>query len=710
MARKKKIKSNKKLFNVILKYLSEKDKGAQFSHIINYLKKKKLPHHKSLIKNILTSMLHKGLIVKENRKYKTMFAKNNIIKGEYSAAKGGYGFLIPENGSEDVFIPPSKTATALNGDYVEAVYFNRERGREGEIINILERKHETLIGYYMIEHNSKYIQPLDPCNDNPIDLKKTKDTKVAPGMLVEVEIEEKKGKLFAENIKKVFGFPEEKGVDTTAIMAKYGYDTNFPPVINKELKGISDDFSSEIKKRTDLRKQTIFTIDGKNAKDFDDAVSIRKKNNNYILGVHIADVSFYVKKDSPLDKEAYKRGNSVYFPDKVIPMLPHKLSSNICSLKEAEDRLAISVEMEIDTGGNIVNYNIFPSIISSSARLTYELVQKIIDGKETSIDPKIKKSLEIMKALTKILSQKRTSEGSLDFDLPDPLLVYKDKELIGVSSYPRMFSHRMIEEFMLIANETIADYLERNNLDLIYRIHEKPQISKLKELKQTLSCLGFTLNLNKNNLAKQLQKITNVVKNKDEESFIYILILKSLKLAKYSVKNKSHFGLQKEKYCHFTSPIRRYPDLIIHRLVKQTIESNYNGTYDTQSLEKISENCSKTERIAEEAEQELIEWRIIRFLKKNIGQEFYGRIMNFTKNGILIELEDYFVLGSIPYHDLKDDFYLPNKNRTKLTGTRTGKKSKIGERIKVILSSVDEFRKKLTFLPAYMSLKKNKKC
>ncbi len=700
-------KSN--LIKNVLEIVGERDKGIKYSSISKELKDRNVPFHSKVLKDTLKELLKEGAIYKDRNRYLIKRSKN-LLRGEYSAAKGGFGFVIPEDGSKDVFIPPGKTKNAMNGDMVEALFYERGGKREGEIITVSKRKYRKMIGYFNLERLRAYLIPLDTKIDDEFEIRSLTGVSVLPGMLIEGELKEKKNDIYIEKITRVFGFPDEEGVDIEVIKAKYSLQKDFPEKVKNFISNLNKVVKKN-KERADLRKEVIFTIDGEDAKDFDDAVSIKKEGNFYFLGVHIADVSHYVKRNTPLDKEALRRGNSVYFPGLVIPMLPHELSSDLCSLKEGVDRYTLSVEMKINKKGDVLNYKVFPSIIKSKKRLTYKEAQEIINGKITDVDKSIKKSLLIMKELAEILIKKRREKGSLDFDLPEPILLYEKDSLVGISAAIRLFSHRIIEEFMLVANETIAEFLMEQGLPVLFRIHEEPDPIKLNHLKEILSKLGYEFEPKEGNIPRQLQKIIDKVSGKKEETFVSLLILKSMKLAKYSPVNKGHFGLQKENYCHFTSPIRRYPDLVIHRIVKEIVDIKKKKKvfYSESELEEIGNWTSKTERKSDEAEKELIRWRIIRFMKDKVGEELYGRITNFTQSAIIVELEDFFVEGSIPYYELTDDFYVPTKERLKITGSRTKKGFSIGERIKVLIASVDIYRQKIYFLPVDFIEKKEKK-
>ncbi len=656
------------------------------------------PKEKSRLRKVLKEMVQEGILEASRNKF---FVPENrsLIKGKYISNPNGYGFVIPENKYlDDIFIPPNRTKDALNGDLVEVVY-NKKRKREkseGSIIKVIKRKRERIFGYFERKLNRNFLIPIDSKNSKEILLDKIAPFNPMPGMIVEVElIEGLRGKVI-----NVLGYPDEGGIDLKVITSQYSLSESFPSKVLNEAKKIPLKLNeNDIKGREDFRKKTIITIDGEDARDFDDAVSVEKlPNGNYLLGVHIADVSYFVKFGSLLDQEAYYRGNSVYFPDKVIPMLPERLSNQVCSLKPEEDRLTFSVLMEINREGNILNYKFSPSIIRSSARMTYSSVYKILnnDIEEQKKYKNLVNLLFLMKELAHILKEKRIKEGSLDFDLVEPELIYRAGILYAIGRSEQNEAHQIIEEFMLAANEIVASFLATNNYPLLFRVHESPEKLKLEKLKKLLLSLGLIENGKKPLTSFDLQKVINKIQGKPEEKFVSLKILKSLPLAHYSTQNIGHFGLAKDYYTHFTSPIRRYPDLVVHRILKGALNGE---RINNLPLEKIAEHCSEMERNAEEAERDLIEWRIIRFLRSKLGEIFTGTIFDITREGLIIELDEYFIEGMIHYNDLRDDYYY-KLSPYSIKGKRKGKIYKLGDRLKVILGMVDIYRRKVFFIPA----------
>ncbi|MCP2604434.1 ribonuclease R, partial [Candidatus Aminicenantes bacterium AC-708-M15] len=656
------------------------------------------PREKSKLKRTLKEMVKEG-ILKATRNRFYLPENRGLLTGKYVSNPNGYGFVVPENKLlDDIFIPPTKTKDALNGDLVEVIYTRKRKGgkNEGKIIKVIKRKNEKIYGYFERKLNRNFLIPIDFKNSKEIILDKISPFNPMPGMIVEVELTEGlRGK-----VTDVLGYPDEAGVDLKVITSQYSLSENFPQEVIQEANKIPLKLKREdIRGREDFRNKIVITIDGEDARDFDDAVSLEKlSNGNYLLGVHIADVSHFVKQGSNLDKEAYRRGNSVYFPDKVLPMLPERLSNQVCSLKPGKDRLTFSVLMEINEQGEILNYRFTPSIIRSYARMTYNSVFKILqnDKEEQKKYKNLVSLLFLMRELAQILREKRIEEGSLDFDLVEPELIYRNGTLHAIGRFEQNEAHQIIEEFMLAANETVASFLAGNDYPLLFRVHESPEKLKLDKLKKLLQNLGLLQNGKKPLTSFDLQKIIYKVQGKPEEKFVSLKILKSLPLAHYSVQNAGHFGLAKEFYTHFTSPIRRYPDLVVHRILKKALKGE---KINNLPLDKIAEHCSETERNAEDAERDLIEWRIIRFLRSKLGEVFTGTIMDIAKEGLIIELDEYFIEGMIHYSDLRDDYYYKISPYA-IKGKRKGKIYKLGDRLKVTLAMVDIYRRKVFFVPS----------
>jgi ribonuclease R len=449
--------------------------------------------------------------------------------------------------------------------------------------------------------------------------------------------------------------------------------------------------------REDHSGWSTVTIDGENAQDFDDAVSIKiRPDGHYLLGVHIADVAEYVRKGTALDRNALRRGTSVYFPDHTLPMLPEKLSNGMCSLRPREDKLTLSVLLEIDPRGCVRDVDIHSSWIRTAERMTYHSVQKIIegDGEERKKFASHVPDLMRMRDLSQLLRRKRIARGGLDFDMAEPELVYREGALSAVIPAETSQAHQIIEEFMVLANEAVARFLTSKGIPSLFRVHPKPLASDWKKLRELLSHFNIAISPFQKMSSNDLQSVLEHVRGKPEEKFITLKVLRSLRLAVYSDENYGHYGLAKKEYTHFTSPIRRYPDLTVHRLVRSAIEGN---SVEGDDLTALASQCSQKERAAEEAERDLVEWRIYRFLKNKLGEEYFGTIVEFTKAGLIVELDDYFVDGLIFYNDLGKDYFV-KKTEKVLSGRKTGRSFELGSRRKVTIVSVDPLFRRMSLM------------
>ncbi|MBC7364089.1 MAG: ribonuclease R [Candidatus Aminicenantes bacterium] len=622
----------------------------------------------------------------------------NLMRGIFSLNPRGFGFVTPESpdaGTQDIFIPPHQTAGAVTGDLVEVMV--REKGLkgrpEGRILRILKRGRSTLFGLFLEINYQPFALPMDTLFEEPIPLKIKGTRKPKPGQIVELDRSTFK-------LVRILGYQDEPGVDLEVTINQHNLPDRFSNEAIKEAEALPDEpHPSDFTGRVDYRNWTTITVDGEKAQDFDDAVSIKKlSNGNFLLGVHIADVSHYVKPGSALDRDAYLRGTSVYFPDLTLPMLPEKLSNHLCSLQPRVPRLTMSAIMEIDRQGNILKADFHPSVIKTAERMTYTSVFKIFQGdtEEQKRYDYLLDDLFTMRELARILKTKRLKQGSLDFDLLEPELVYQEGMLTAVIPSERNEAHCLIEEFMLAANVAVATYLTEISYPCLYRVHPAPVRSDLEKLRNLLVHFGLELPRSSQIKSSDLQKVIEQFKGRPEEKFITIQVLRSLRLAVYSEENCGHFGLGQSAYTHFTSPIRRYPDLVIHRLLKRALSGKKPRPLP---LSEIALHCSQRERIADEAEKSLVEWRILRLLKNKLGEEFTGMITDITKAGLIVELDDYFIDGLIPYSALGDDYFL-RKNEATLRGRKTGTTFSLGDRVKVVLSSCNPILKKVEFLLA----------
>lgn len=675
----------------IVSLLKKRREGMSFQRLVRELHFS--PRDKHQLKRALQKLENQGIVLRIKRKY-FVSARSNLMRGKFIASAKGYGFVIPEGGlQEDIFIPAGHSAGALDEDFVEVLYrkWGKKGKPEGRVIRILKKGKKRIIGLFKEYWGKPYFLPLETPFGQDLPLIVTKNFSPLNGMIVEAERETKR-------LTDILGMPDEPGVDTEAVIRRYDLPSSFPQKALEEARSIPTEIPAKEKKvRKDYRNWVTVTIDGETAQDFDDAVSVSKLGNRrFLLGVHIADVSHYVQPDSSLDEDAYKRGTSIYFPDRTLPMLPEELSNNICSLRPKEERLTFSVILEIDRGGNVLKRTFHPSLIQTKARMTYRSVYKIIEGdeKERRKFCELVPDLMLMKELACLLRRKRKGEGSLDFDLTEPELVYREGTLISVLPFERNEAHQVIEEFMVAANEAVASYLSGRNIPLIYRIHPKPREDDLKKLREMLAHFGIYLPQERRIKSEDLQKALDQAEGKPWEKFIDIQVLKSFQLALYSEENRGHYGLAKKAYTHFTSPIRRYPDLVVHRILRKALRGE---DPKSSSLSSMALNCSQQDRKAEEAERELLEWRIYRFLKQKLGEEVEGTIVNISKAGLVVELDNYFVDGVVFFADLGGDYYV-KKSEKSLIGRRTGRRFELGDRVKGILVSVDPILRRINMI------------
>jgi ribonuclease R len=621
--------------------------------------------------------------------------KTGLVRGRFVTARPGFGFVTPAAGGEDIFVPARHAQGALPGDEVAVVV--NERGKfgkpEGKVERILKKGRAVLLGIYHERNGVPFLQPFDSPSQDDLALKSRGKLRPVPGMIVAAD-------RAALTVTRVFGRPEDPGVDAQVVIERYGLRPQFPEEALREAESIPGVVPAEaLDGRRDFRDWPSVTIDGEKAQDFDDAVSIRRQDGDgWLLGVHIADVSHYVRPGSPLDREAFGRGTSVYFPDLTLPMLPEKLSNDLCSLRPREPRLAFSVLMEIAADGRVRQAEFFPSIIRTAHRMTYTSVFKIFEGdaQETSRYADVVPELLVMRELARTLRERRLAEGSLDFDLVEPELVYEKGKLLAVAAAERNEAHRLIEEFMVAANVAVASAFTERKLPAIYRVHPPPAVSDLEKLRDLILHFGLTLPEPAKVRSKDLQRVLEKAKGLPGEKFVGLQVLRAMKLAVYAAKNVGHYGLAKVDYTHFTSPIRRYPDLVVHRLLKGLLCREEPSRLP---LDVMAGKSSERERNAAEAEQSLVEWRIFRLLKERLGDEFRGMIVDVIKAGLLVEVDEYFVSGLLPFASLSGD-YEPKPAARRLRPKRRRKTFDLGDDVRVILVSCDPALRRMSFVPA----------
>jgi ribonuclease R len=738
----------------------------------------------------------------------------NLIAGRLTMHRDGYGFVIVDAGQAeavrqrvagDIFIPPHQIGSAMHGDRVlaEVTALKFDGRAEGRIVRLLGRAHPTVVGRFHYGRRSNYVTPMDE--------KIAQDIFIPPGMerpstqhsavsiqrgrdpleraasdaggtpdrvlgeeaarrtewddlenvVVDVEItdwpsatQNPRGR-----VKEILGYADDFGVDVEIMIRKYHLPHRFPSEVLEEARAIPEEIAaSELRRRRDYRELPIVTIDGETARDFDDAVLVRKlENGHWELQVHIADVAQYVRAGSALDGEARLRGTSVYFPDRAVPMLPLELSTNICSLRPKVERLVMSCVMEMDHHGDVVGYELHEGLIRSAERMTYTDVNLVLqgDGAAREKHAGLVGDFERMQELALILNRKREKRGSIDFDMPEPVIEFDEAGLMrGITRSERNIAHRIIEEFMLSANECVAEFLEQHGIASLYRIHEKPDAKRVYEFEVIAATWGYSLGVGALPIQKvqlkadrraargtgknvremeipgevkitprMYQKLAEKIAGKPEERILSFLMLRSLKQARYSEENVGHFALATECYTHFTSPIRRYPDLIVHRILKEVLgkaelagsaKSPWRGKarpgagharpaisadspIATEELHEIAEESSQSERRADDAERELMEWKKVKFMQERIGEDFDGLIISVTKFGFFVELIDMFIEGLVPLATLVGDRFTFRENTRQIIGERTRKTYSLGDRVRVLVDRVDPVQHKLSF-------------
>ena len=677
--------------------------------------------------------------------------------GLLNAHRDGYGFLIPDRPIEgvqgDIFLPPDTVRKAMHGDRVVAriARIAADGRADGEIIKVLQRAHPTVVGEFRIGRRGHYVVPYDARLQQWIEIPEGLEVPAAApnldrigvrarevdglldldGMVVNVEVldfgEEDGGPV--GRVIEILGHPDDFGIDVEVVIRKHHLPHRFPAEVVEEAESVPSVIAArELEGRRDFRHLDIVTIDGETARDFDDAVWVdRLPSGNFALQVHIADVSHYVRPGTAIDREARLRGTSVYFPDRAVPMLPFELSTSICSLNPHVDRLVLSALLEIDHQGETVAQEFTPGVIRSAERMTYTSVHLLLEGDAGLRDryrPLVPR-FELMRELADILNRKRVRRGSIDFDLPEPLIEFDEwGAMTGVTRAPRNIAHRIIEEFMLAANEAVAGHLEHAGVPSIYRIHELPDPKRVMEFEEVAAPFGHSLGIGAIPVkrfgfsdrhrdgtkkrrevvladsgltvsSRHYQRLVAKIEGRPEERILSYLMLRSLKQARYATENVGHFALAAPVYTHFTSPIRRYPDLEVHRVLRASLAGR--PLPAEAELKAIADESSQAERRAAEAERELVEWKKVRFMAERVGQDFDALVISTAKYGLFVELADLFVEGLIPIDTLPGDQYTYQENARRIVGRHSHRAFSIGDRVRVVLDRVDANERKLQF-------------
>ena len=722
------------------------------------------------LEDALGRLAQKGSILElRSGHYVAIGADSEYAAGRVSIHRDGFGFLIPDEAGEhiqgDVFLPPGEAAKAMHGDRA-LVHVRRiaNGGRaEGEILRVLRRAHVTVVGEFRVRKRGNFVVPSDDRIQQWIEIPEGLElpeqkaavnrvgaepiaiasAEALDGMVVNVEILEfpENGDQAIGRVIEVLGYPDDFGVDVEIMIRKHHLPHEFPAEAIEQARNVSREIStSELQGRRDFRDLDIVTIDGETARDFDDAVWVeRLPNGHFALQVHIADVSHYVQPGTPIDEEALRRGTSVYFPDRAVPMLPVELSTDICSLRPQEDRLVLSAVLQIDRQGDVVAQEFTPGVIRSAERMTYANVFRLIEGDADMRErySSLIERFELMRELALILNRKRTKRGSIDFDMPETNIELDlSGQMTGITRAERNIAHRIIEEFMLAANEAVAGYLETAGIPALYRIHERPEAKRVMDFEEIAAHFGYSLGVGVIPVKKfpvvdkrrdgrkvrkdiimartdfeissrNYQRLIAKIAGKPEERILSYLMLRSLKQARYSNVNEGHFALAAAAYTHFTSPIRRYPDLVVHRLLAHYLDTR-EPLLQNSGLREIGDDTSFTERRAAEAERELIEWKKVKFMQDRVGDEFDALIISTTKFGFFVELTEFFVEGLVPIETLSNDRFQYHENGRKIIGERSRKTYSIGDKLRVRLDRADTVEHKLQFAIAEHAGKKRR--
>jgi len=687
-------------------FSSKEYKPMRFKDLVGILQVSKDAKHE--LKTVLDQLISKGTIILDAQGRYRM-PGDDVKVGVFSGTQRGFGFVIIEGEEQDIFIPGDATKGALHGDKVMITIKEEQTGKrkEGMILNIVERGKNEIVGTFEKSKNFGFVIPDSQKFSKDIFIPKEFTKGAVNGHKVVVKItnygdatSNPEGKVI-----EILGHINDPGVDIMSVVKAYDLPVDFPEEVMRSLNNVPEEIDKEeIKNRMDIRDLITVTIDGEDAKDLDDAITLSKEGDIFHLGVHIADVTHYVKEGAPLDKEALKRGTSVYLVDRVIPMLPHKLSNGICSLNPGVERLALSCFMDIDDKGNVIGHRIAETVMKSDRRMTYTNVAKIVEESDEEVTKEYEELVPLfflMQELAEVLRERRHKRGSINFDFPESkIIVDKKGKPIEIKPYERNKATKIIEEFMLIANETIAEDFFWQEIPFLYRTHDNPDEDKIRKLAIFINNFGYSIKMGQEDIhPKELQKLLIKVEDTPEEALISRLTLRSMKQAKYTVTNTGHFGLSAKYYCHFTSPIRRYPDLQIHRIIKENLNGKI-GEKRTEHYSKIlyevADHSSRTERRADEAEREVEKLKKVEYMIGHIGENFEGVISGVTSWGMYVELPNT-IEGMIRVSEMEDDYYIYDEEHYQMVGEHTKKIYKLGQKVMVEVVNADKFLRTIDF-------------
>ena len=693
----------------IIELLGKEKRALSATEICDKLNLNTAGELKKLLDNL--RILEEGYTVYRSNKDKYMlFENSHLLKGRLSVNKKGFGFVVVDGRDEDIYIDAKNMNGALNNDLVVVEELKGQNGKktEGRVVKVLKKENNLIVGEYKIIDGNPHFIPDDKKLRMEIILDNKDLDDLVDGHKIQVSIVKEMGKYkYLGEVVKIIGHKNDPGVDILSIIYDHGINDVFTDEVMEEVNALpSEVLDSDRKGRKDLTDMTIFTIDGDDTKDIDDAISISKKGENYILGVHIADVSYYVKEGTALYKEAYSRGTSVYLVDRVVPMLPHKLSNGICSLNPNVDRLAISCIMEITPNGKIVSHDIFESIIRSRIQMTYKKVNKILNDEETpeGYEP-FKDDLKLMWELAKILRKEKLARGYLDFDVDEPkILVDENCKPYDVVLRERGKGENMIEDFMIAANETVAEHVFYMGLPFVYRVHEVPDNEKVEEFLNSISMLGYHIVGDRNFVyPKSMKKILDQLRDKEGFEILSTLLLRCMKKAVYKPENLGHYGLASKCYTHFTSPIRRFPDTTVHNLLRKYIFNEPNDKelnrlieYWEENLPALCDHASEKERDSIDCERDVESMKMAEYMESHIGEEYDGTISSVMNFGLFVQLDN-MIEGLVHISEIKGDYYTFDETTHTLRGEKKGKMYKLGQKVRVVVTNASKENSTIDF-------------